>query len=234
MGKIVMETIVNNPIEVVEVQGTSPSTLPAAIQQPVQQAVTVDAFNDVASFEFAQRTAKMLAASSIVPKDYQNNVPNCLIAMNMAKRVGADPIAVMQNLDIIHGRPAWNSKFCIGVLSQCGRFTDLRFVMSGTGDDLGCHIETTRTSNGELLKGSRVTVKMAKAEGWWTRKDSKWPNMTEQMLKYRAAAFFSRLYASDLLLGMQTVEEAQDIAAAKSVSAKADELEKLLNNQTGA
>jgi hypothetical protein len=35
--------------------------------------------------------------------------------------------------------------------------------------------------------------------------------MPELMIRYRAAAFWGRLYASDLLLGLQTQEEAIDV-----------------------
>ena len=54
-------------------------------------------------------------------------------------------------------------------------------------------------------------MQMATAEGWSTKAGSKWKTMPELMLRYRAATFFGRLYAPDLLLGMQTVEEARDI-----------------------
>jgi hypothetical protein len=51
---------------------------------------------------------------------------------------------------------------------------------------------------------------MAKAEGWLTKSGSKWQTMPELMLRYRAAAFFARLYAPDITLGMATTEELRD------------------------
>jgi hypothetical protein len=66
---------------------------------------------------------------------------------------------------------------------------------------------------------------MAKAEGWLTKTGSKWITMPELMLKYRAAAFFGRLYAPEVLMGMQTSEEVIDItpmqpAAVDAINAK--------------
>ena len=52
---------------------------------------------------------------------------------------------------------------------------------------------------------------MAKREGWATKSGSKWQTMPELMIRYRAAAFWGRLYASDLLLGMQSQEEVLDV-----------------------
>src|SRR5665648_1164785 len=60
-------------------------------------------FSNSISFEFTQRAASLLSKSTIVPKDYQNNIPNCVIALNMASRMGADPLMVMQNLYIVYG-----------------------------------------------------------------------------------------------------------------------------------
>ncbi len=41
------------------------------------------------TFALAQRKAGALASSDLVPKEYKGNIPNCLIAMNLAKRIGA-------------------------------------------------------------------------------------------------------------------------------------------------
>ena len=62
-------------------------------------------------------------------------------------------------------------------------------------------------------------MQMAKAEGWTF--NSKWRNMPEQMLAYRAAAFFARIHCPEALMGAQTVEEVQDVTAASSSGANA-------------
>lgn len=211
---------------------TTPTTVVEATEMVVatqsQALARSDAFQSIPAFEAAQRIASALAKSTVIPKDYQNNVPNVLVALNMANRVGADPIAVMQNLNIIHGRPSWSSAFCIGVLQSCGRFGPIKFAMHGEGDAARCRLETTDAVTGEPIFGPVVSIAMAKAEGWYSKSGSKWQTMPDLMLRYRAAAFFSRTYAADLLLGMQTIEESQDIAEKRGVSAKAEELEKLL------
>jgi hypothetical protein len=53
--------------------------------------------------------------------------------------------------------------------------------------------------------------------------------MDEVMLRYRTASFFGKLYAPELLMGLQTVEEAQDIIEATTgpdgtISVNVDEL----------
>jgi hypothetical protein len=67
-------------------------------------------------------------------------------------------------------------------------------------------------ATGEELKGERITLEMAKKEGWSTKNGSKWLTMPGQMLRYRAASFWSRAYASDMSLGMYTQDEVRDFA----------------------
>ena len=57
----------------------------------------------------------------------------------------------------------------------------------------------------------RSTMAMAAAEGWLNKPGSKWKTMPVQMMHYRAAAFFARIHCSDILLGLPTYEEVQDV-----------------------
>jgi hypothetical protein len=180
---------------------------------------TLSVFSNTGAFEQAQRFATALCKSSIVPAAYQNNIPNTLVALEMANRMGESPLMVMQNLDIIHGRPSFNSKFTISRLNTCGRFTPLRFRYSGEGDNRTCVAWAKDTATGEVLEGPPVSITMAKKEGWFSKRDrngnetSKWQTMPELMLMYRAGTFFGRVYAPELTMGMQTTDELQDIGA---------------------
>ena len=167
----------------------------------------VASFKDPASFDFMQRQAKLMAASKMVPEMYQNNLPNCVVALEIASRIGASPLAVMQNLYIIKGKPSWSAQFIIGIINTTKKFTPLRFKVTGTGDDMKCIAHADDVKTGETLIGPTVTIKMAKLEGW----GKKWQTMPELMLQYRAAAFFGRLYAPEVLMGMLTREEVADI-----------------------
>ena len=162
----------------------------------------------LSSFEMAQRQAKALSASDLVPQQYKNNVANTLVALEIANRIGASPLMVMQNLNIIHGRPSWGSSFIIAANNGSGKFTALRFV-----GDLAKGIKAVcqEKATGELLEGPTVTMDMAKAEGWLDKAGSKWKTMPELMMRYRAAAFFGRLYAPEITMGMHSTEEVVDI-----------------------
>lgn len=161
-----------------------------------------------ANFEMSQRIAKALVASTMVPKDYQNNIGNCLIALDMSIRTGFSPLMVMQNLHVIHGRPSWSGAFVAAAIRSCGRFDGVKLVMSD--DKKSCHMEAREIASNQILVGPTVSIDMAKAEGWYDKPGSKWKTMPELMLQYRASSFFGRLHAAEVIMGMHTVEEVQD------------------------
>jgi len=185
-------------------------------------------FSGIAAFENAQRMAKSLASSTLVPTAFQGQqgFANCLVALEIASRMNISCFLAMQHLHVIHGRPSWSSSFIIAMVNGCGRFTPLRFELSGSGDSLACYAVATDVKSQQELKGPTITMGMAKKEQWSTKAGSKWITMPELMIRYRAAAFWGRLYASDLLLGLQSQEESIDveIVTVRPVAAGLDEL----------
>ncbi|MDU8429213.1 hypothetical protein RYA99_12520 [Pseudomonas syringae pv. actinidifoliorum] len=205
-------------------------------------------------FEQLQRVAKALAGSTLVPVQYRAfaetkeygrvtghvpnpaGLPNCVVALNMALRMGADPLMVMQNLYVIEGRPSWSSQFIIAMLNSCGRFSPLRFDLSepGKSEELTysatfwkegkkvteqrkakikhqtCTAWVIEKETGDRLNGPTISMQMAIDEGWLTKNGSKWLTMQEVMLRYRAASMLGRLYAPELLMGLQSREEVED------------------------
>lgn len=177
------------------------------IAEPRDTAV-MPGFNSQNSWELANRIGKAFAASSLVPAQYQGNVANCIVALEMANRMGASPLMVMQNLYIVHGNPGWSSKFLVACFNQSGRFSALRYEWSD--DRNACRAWAIEKATGERIDGPQVTMQMAKDEGWSTKAGSKWKTMPELMLMYRAAAFLIRTYAPEISMGLQTNEEIID------------------------
>jgi hypothetical protein len=170
-------------------------------------------FSGIQAFEDAQRIAKALASSTLIPPQFQGQqgFANCLVALEIANRMRMSPFQVMQNLHIIHGRPSWSSQFIIGLINGCGRFSPLRYEVTGQGETLACTCVATELASGNDLRGPTVTMAMAKKEGWSTKSGSKWLTLPDLMIRYRAAAFWGRLYIPELLVGIQSQEEVVDI-----------------------
>ncbi|WP_127075977.1 hypothetical protein [Rhodomicrobium lacus] len=195
-------------------------------------------FSGEEAFSTAQRICRALCSSNLVPESYRGeNMGNALIALDIANRMRIPPLMVMQNLHVIEGRPSWASNFIIAALNACGLFSPIRFRVTDLGERDATTYEWTgpkgarervaknvkihdkefiayavERGTGEVLEGPPVTLSMAVSEGWYYRSGSKWPSMPDLMGRYRAAAFFGRLYAPHVLNGMPAVDEVQDTA----------------------
>ena len=229
-------------------------------QAPTTTALSNNGVFQVTNFNEAINAASFLSGSSLVPTDYRRWVPvknqygkavtnadgtpqlmenpnatsNCLIALNMANRMGYDPLMIMQNLYIIEGRPAWSSQFIIAAINACGKFDPLQFEIVNEGEkeieyinsywengkklsnkatvkleNLTC-IAWTTDKKGNRLQSDKISMEMAVKEGWYQKNGSKWQTMAGQMLRYRAAAFFGRIYAPEILMGIYAADEIRD------------------------
>ena len=97
-------------------------------------------FSGWREFQAAMKMAETLSGSTIVPKDYQNNPGNCLIALEMAIRLGVSPMMTMQNLYVVNGRPAWSSQYIVAMINNSHKYkTELQYHMEGQGDNLRCY-----------------------------------------------------------------------------------------------
>lgn len=218
-------------------------------------------FFTAGGLDLMQRAAHLLSNSTLVPKQYQslwvkrdkygnqegqptqnpNAISNCVLALNMSQRLGADPLMIMQNLYIVEGRPGWSSQFITAAINACGKFSPLRFEIEDLGEknfewsekvweqnpqngrnfrkdvsknarlrNMKCVAWAIEKATGERISSPPVSIEMAVLEGWYGKDGSKWKTMPEVMLRYRAASFFGKLYAPELLMGIQTAEEIHD------------------------
>lgn len=206
-----------------------------AVQQQAYSPI-VPGYDSLKGFELLQRIANMFSQSSMVPDQYRGKVGDCVIAVEMAHRLGASPLMVMQNLYIVYGNPAWSSKFMIATFNQCGRFEPIRYREVGKKgtDEWGMQALSADLRTGQTLEGPVVDIAMAKQEGWYQKKGSKWQTMPELMLRYRAAAFFIRTTAPEISMGLMTREEVEDEhqQQEKKVNIPADEIKANANKKT--
>ena len=193
-----------------------------------QSPVLPSVYSDVDLYQQFYKMAQGLSKTDLVPDNYKNKPENCLIAIDTARQIGAkNPLFVMQNLYIVKGKPSWSGQYCSALVYT--NFKNVKVNRMGNVDSglQGIYITATN-KNGENCRGSVVTLEMAQKEGWLNKDNSKWKTMPEQMLIYRAFAFFARAYCPDKLLGMHDEYEVQDITPADN--SKAKNLEDKLNN----
>lgn len=170
----------------------------------------LDNWLDPEKFNHLARVSAMLAKSSIVPSNYQGKPEDCMIAMDMASRMNMNPLAIMQSLYVVKGKPSWSGQACASLIMNCGRFSDVQHVRTGEIGEAsrGCYYTAISKETRNILRGIEVTIAMASAEGWTA--NPKWKNMPELMLMYRAASFFAKEFCPDVLMGVQTDVEVED------------------------
>jgi hypothetical protein len=168
---------------------------------------------EVIPFDKLMEMSMMMAKSTIIPLTFQNRAENCFIALDMASRMGISPMLLMQNLFIIQGKPSLSGQFISALLRSSPSWRDvtLHYVGTPNQDTWGAYVSAIRNSTGELVKGATVTLSIAKKEGWFQKSGSKWQTMPEVMLAYRAYTWFGRVYAPELLMGLQSSDELEDI-----------------------
>jgi hypothetical protein len=134
-----------------------------------------------------------------------------MIGLNMAIRMNADPLMVLQNLVAVNGTPTFEAKFAIACFNATGKYSTLSYSEVGEKgkDDWGMYAYAIELKTGELKKGPVVTIQMAKDEGWYAR-NPKWRNIPELMLRYRSASWFIRTTEPGIMMGFQTKDEAED------------------------
>ena len=177
---------------------------------PASQGSSELAFmHDGAALEHLWRLSRYFAASRMVPQHFQQKPEDCMVALMMAQQLQVNPVLALQNLQVINGRPGFSAAFAIGLANQRGPFQGpITWSVQGEGDGLQVTAQATVKSTGEVAMAT-VTMAMAKAEGW--TKNPKYRSIPEQMLKYRAATWLIRLHCPEVLMGLHSSEELEDI-----------------------
>ncbi len=196
------------------------------IQEKNEVAVE-SAFSNLANFKELYDIGKMFASSSLVPSVYQGKPMDCMIAVDMANRMGVSPMMVMQNLYVVKGQPSWSGQACMSLIKASGEYKDVHHVYFGerNTNSWGCLCSSHKKKTGEEITGPEVTIQMAKDNGWFSKKDkfgnetSKWQSIPELMLAYRAAAFFARVHVPNSLMGCKVEGEVEDIQPSEAPKA---------------
>jgi hypothetical protein len=181
------------------------------------------------ALELQKAQASLLAQSQFLPKHYSNRPADCLVAIQWAQRTGLDPLELLQNTFVVHGTPGMKASYMIGLANKRGPFEGpIRFRVEGTGDDMVAY--AWGVIDGEEYTAS-ASMKMAKAEGW--SKNKKYTTMPELMLQYRAATFLVRLYCPEVLSGMPTSDEVEDLRFAEATVVESAPLAELAADLSG-
>ncbi|WP_107770850.1 hypothetical protein [Campylobacter concisus] len=170
---------------------------------------------EVKKFELEQRKAKAFVATDFFPTHLRKgnetaNIGTAIIVFDLAQRMNIGALEVAQSIYIIHGKPSFETKFLVARLNSSGLLKGrLQTIVSPDGNS--AHCEAIDAQTGQLLKGTTITMEMARREGWLSKNGSKWQTMPELMMKYRAQSFFINEFFPEVKYGLKTSDEVGDI-----------------------
>lgn len=203
----------------------------------LQSKTALSPFSSSEQFEGAKKMAEALASTDFVPLAYKGKPGNCMIALELAQRTGSSVLAIMQSLVIVHGKISFESKYIAAAVNSCGRFAPLRYRIKDLGEKVVKGVKINDKSyqayttdwDGNTVEGPAVSIETAVLEGWYTRSGSKWPTMPDLMGQYRAATFFGRIHAPDVILGMSSDDELRDVTPNSAQASKRSALNDRIN-----
>ncbi len=162
------------------------------------------------SLDEALRFADMLSKSSIVPKDYQGNPGNVIVAIQWGAELGLPPLQAMQNIAVINGRPSIWGDAVLAIVRASG------LLVSITEDLRDDGATCTVQRRGEDPVTRSFTIEDAKKAGLFG-KQGPWQQYPKRMLQMRARGFALRDVFPDVLRGVYIAEEAQDMPAERDM-----------------
>lgn len=156
-------------------------------------------FESVAAFQAAREFARVMMASSFVLPEYRDSLQNCMAAIDIAQAMGVSAFAVAMNLRLQHDRaPSWYTPFLIGRFNQSGAYASrLKYDFTGAGEDLTC-VAWALDHAGLVDRGPSISVRQARELKLF---EGDAPHNAQQLLMYRAAAYFIRLYCPEISFG---------------------------------
>lgn len=165
----------------------------------------------------AMRFADVMAKSSIVPKDYQGNPGNILVAVQWGAEIGLPPLQAMQNIAVVNGRPSIWGDAMIALVKGSGLLASLDEEI----DDKQATCTVQR--RGEQPVSRTFTMEDAKRAGL-AGKQGPWSQYPKRMLQMRARSWALRDVFPDVLKGVYIAEEARDMPAEKDITADSQEM----------
>ena len=171
----------------------------------------------ISSFEELSRFSDAVSKSGLAPKGMESSA-SIFVAIQMGLEVGLSPMAALQNIAVVNGRPTIWGDAQLAVCRGTGEMESFSewFEVGGVAttrnpskyeDDTAAVCKVKRAGGSEVE--SAFSVADAKRAGLWG-KAGPWTQYPFRMLRNRARSFALRDTFGDALKGFRSTEEARD------------------------
>jgi hypothetical protein len=187
---------------------TNPTAAVQVVQAPQQQIAMGKQGVQLASYEELFRFSKSVVLSGFAPKGMEKP-ESILVAVQLGLELGLTPMAALQNIAVINGRPGIYGDAALALVRSSGLLDKYSQKWEGAGDTRKCTVTVLRKGDPEPIQSS-FSVTDAKAAGTWG-KPGPWGQYPDRMLLFRARGFALRDAFGDILKGLRTTEELRDM-----------------------
>lgn len=154
------------------------------------------------------RFSNAVSKSGLAPRGMES--PEAIfVAIQLGAELGLTPMAALQNIGIINGRPGIYGDAALALVRSSPHLESYSQRLEGEGDSRRAVVISKR-KGGEQIESS-FSVADAKKAGLWG-KQGPWTQYPDRMLLFRARGFNLRDNFGDILKGLKTSEELRDYA----------------------
>jgi RecT family len=163
------------------------------------------------SLKEALQLASLLSKSKLIPKGF-DNPEACLVGILYGMEVGLSPIAALQRMAIIDGRPTIWGDAALALVEASGLLIKIEErIESDPGQTKTAVCQVLRSGRAEPITRT-FSIEDAKRAGLW-QKPGPWTDYPDRMLMMRARAFALRDAFPDVLMGLYLREEFEGVEA---------------------
>ncbi|MCF8112480.1 MAG: hypothetical protein K9K21_01365 [Desulfotignum sp.] len=160
------------------------------------------------NFDGLWRLSTVMAASGVLPPDLRS--PEAVfVTLNMGAELGLSPMAAVQNISVIKGRPVVWGDALLGLVRASGLMTGFSETFTGSFPDDDFTAVCTCKRGGEEITRT-FSIGDARAAGLWqypTKGVTPWHKFPKRMLQMRARSWTLRDGFGDVLKGIAAREE---------------------------
>lgn len=161
----------------------------------------------ISSFEEGLRFAEMVSKSQLCPQAFKGRAGDCFLAMQMGAELGLSPMAALQNIAVINGRPSLWGDALLAIVLVHPLCEDVIETPATAQNGWVASCEVRR--RGMTPKVRTFSMAEAQKARLWG-KAGPWQDYPHRMLQMRARAFALRDSFPDALRGLSVAEEVLD------------------------
>lgn len=158
-------------------------------------------------FDGAWRIALAVCKAGMAPKGLETP-EKAMVAIMHGMEVGMTPMASLQSIAVVNGRPTIWGDGAIGLVRGSGKLEWIKEKLTGDGENMAASCEVKRKGEADPTRATFSVADAKKANLWG--KQGPWQQYPKRMLAMRARAFALRDAFADVLRGLGIAEEVQD------------------------